>query len=142
MSDEKVVRRESLSWIPNLFHPYSLFVFFFFSYLASYLGRSKRAWPGGIIGAVWRHCGLSYSWTYHCVDCCNHARMHGVSFDVIVSRNYAERKKKGLPTDFWLWRWILGWGFGGGGGGWRFGGFGVVLQEEEEQVGVVSCVLK
>jgi hypothetical protein len=40
--------------------------------------------------------------------------------DFVLSRNYRERKHRGLDTGFWG----SGGGFFGGGGGGGFGGFG------------------
>jgi uncharacterized protein len=92
----------------------------FLSYLTSFLARSKRWWPGGIIGAIlglilgFYLAGLAIK-----ILAFVGLGILGLLFDFVLSKNYKERKEKGLPTSFWG----SGGGFFGGGGG-GFGGFG------------------
>lgn len=94
----------------------------FLSWWASFLGRSKRAWPGGIIGALgggivgYFLAGLLIALFGFFIF-----GALGFLFDYIVSKNYAQRRSRGLPTDFW--HSGGGFWFGGGRGG-GFGGFG------------------
>jgi len=100
----------------------------FLSYLTSFLARSKRWWPGGIIGAV-----LGLILSFYLVPFLASLISKflvtlglgavGLLFDFILSKNYKKRKKGGLPTSFWH----SGGGFfggSGGSGGSRGGGFG------------------
>lgn len=117
-----------LSFLGIIFNPFVFFIIVsFFSYLASYFGRSKRIWPGGAAGAIF---GLAvgvifFTWLWALVGTVLLGLL-GFLFDHIVSKNYAYRKAHGLPTDFrhsggGFW---FGGGRGGGFGGGGFGGFG------------------
>ena len=97
----------------------------FLSYLSSFLSRSKRWWPGGVIGAVLGVLlGIFLASIVASILAAVVLGILGLVFDFILSKNYKERKDKGLPTSFW--------GSGGGffsggkssGGGGSFGGFG------------------
>jgi len=95
----------------------------FLSYLASFLSRSKRWWPGGIIGAILGVVlGGFLSSLIISVLAAFGLGILGLIFDFILSKNYKKRKGKGLPTS-WL---SSGGGFFGGGSakGGGFGGFG------------------
>lgn len=95
----------------------------FLSYLSSFLARSKRWWPGGIIGAVLGVIlGFFLASLVVSVLAAIGLGVLGLIFDFILSKNYKKRKAKGLPTS-WL---SSGGGFFGGGGSARggFGGFG------------------
>lgn len=96
----------------------------FLSYLTSFLARSKKWWPGGVIGAV---LGLILGFYLASLAIKILAfvglGLLGLLFDYLLSKNYKERKERGLPTSWWG----SGGGFFGtrsasGGGG--FGGFG------------------
>jgi uncharacterized protein len=94
----------------------------FLSYLTSFLARSKKWWPGGVIGAI---LGLVLgfylaSLTFKVLAVVGLGLL-GLLFDFILSKNYKERKGRGLPTSFWG---SGGGFFGGGGSGGGFGGFG------------------
>lgn len=101
--------------------------FFIFTYLGSFLARSKSWWLGGVFGGasgvilgflVWTGIWILVSGVL--------LGGLGLLFDFVVSRNYQDRLKKGKPTDFWHSGggfWWGGGGFGGRGGG-GFGGFG------------------
>lgn len=102
------------------------FAFIFLTYLASFLGRSKSWWAGGVIGGVVGVIIGFIFWTgFLIVGAGAVLAVLGFIFDYIVSKNYQYRKSHGKPTDFWhsgggFWFGGRG-GFGGGGG---FGGFG------------------
>ncbi|MBM3205764.1 TPM domain-containing protein [Candidatus Shapirobacteria bacterium] len=98
----------------------------FLSYSSSFLARSKRFWPGGVLGAV---LGLLFGWLLFKAFLLAFGTGFafgalGLIFDWWLSKNYKIRKKKGLPTSWWK----SGGGFSSGGFGGRssggFGGFG------------------
>jgi uncharacterized protein len=110
----------------------SFWIFFvigaiFLSYLSSFLARSKRWWPGGIIGAV---LGAFLGWVVFAavlmaILIAAALGVLGLMLDYILSKNYKERKGRGLPTSWWgsgggFFGGSARGGFGGGG----FGGFG------------------
>lgn len=102
-------------------------LFFFLLYGVSYLGRSKRWWPGGAIGAVGGGVmGIIFGSLAWIIGGVVMLGLLGLGLDYVVSKNFASRKARGLPTD---WRhsgggfWFGGMGGGGFGGG-GFGGFG------------------
>jgi len=93
----------------------------FVIYLSSFLARSKRWWPGGVIGGIGGAIlgGMLGSILIGAAV----LGLFGLGFDFILSKNYQNRAKKGLPTTWWRsGGGFFGGGFGGGGGG--FGGFG------------------
>lgn len=93
--------------------------YLFFTYLASFLGRTKEIWPGAVIGGAM---GLVFSLALGIAAALFigfFASLFGLFLDIILSRNYKVRKEKGLPTGFWQ----TGGGFSSG-GGFSFGGFG------------------
>lgn len=97
------------------------------AWFASFLGRSKRIWPGGALGAI-AGAGIGYLIVQALAFAIGGFAIFGLLgllFDHIVSKNYQERKRRGLPTDFWHsgGGFFLGGGRGGGLGG-GFGGFG------------------
>lgn len=90
-------------------------------WLAAILGRSKRWWPGGILGAVgggiiatmlgwWLVGGLAITAAL---------ALFGLLFDFLVSRSYADSLNRGTTPPWWTG----GGGFGSGRSG-GFGGFG------------------
>lgn len=95
-------------------------------YLASFLGRTKSWWPGGVLGGIGGVIlGFIFLSGIFILIAAFGLGLFGLLFDYIFSKNYEERRRKGLPTDFWhsgggFW-FGGGRGFGGGGG---FGGFG------------------
>ena len=92
-------------------------LFFFLMYGVSYLGRSKHWWPGGVIGAVGGGIlGIIFGTLAWAAGSALLLGLTGLGLDYVVSKNFASRKARGLPTD---WR-HSGGGLGGGG----FGGFG------------------
>ena len=101
----------------------------FLSYLSSFLSRSKRWWPGGIIGAVLGIIlGVFLASIVTSILAALGLGILGLIFDFILSKNYKKRKAGGLPTSWWG----SGGGFfstrsasgGGGFGGGRSGGGG------------------
>ena len=88
-------------------------------YAVAFLSRSKRWWPGGVIGGgIGFFFGLSNSVIWGIIGAvCLGA--YGLFLDYIFSQNYKTRKSKGLPTSWWS----SGGGFSSGGGGSSFGGF-------------------
>lgn len=101
--------------------PVGLLLFFgygLFTYLASFLGRTKVIWPGSLIGAVIGLVAGFFFWAWiGAVLSAVLLGLGGVLLDFVLSRNYQYRASQGLPTGFWM----SGGGFRGGGG---FGGFG------------------
>ena len=93
-------------------------LFLFLMYLSSYLARSKRWWPGGVVGAVGGGAvgALFGSWIVGGIG----LGLLGLFFDYLLSKNYQSRAARGLPTTWWG----SGGGFRGGGFGGGFGGFG------------------
>jgi len=99
----------------------------FLSYLSSFLSRSKRFWPGGVIGAILGIIlGIFLASIVTSILAGLGLGILGLIFDFILSKNYKKRKAGGLPTS-WL---SSGGGFfgsargGSGGTGGGFGGFG------------------
>ena len=99
----------------------------FLSYLSSFLSRSKRWWPGGVIGAVLGIIlGIFLASVVTSILAALGLGILGLIFDFILSKNYKKRKAGGLPTSWWN----SGGGFFGSGGsakggsGGGFGGFG------------------
>ena len=91
-------------------------------YATSFLSRSKRFWPGGIIGAV---IGFIFAGFIGVIL----LSLWGLFLDYILSKNYKIRKTRGLPTSwkssrggFWTGGSSSSGGFGGFGGGSSGGG--------------------
>lgn len=101
------------------------FIYFIISYLASYFGRTKEIWPGGLIGGILGAIGgLFVASIIGVVIGGILFGSFGLLFDYILTKNYQKRKSRGLPTGFWhTWG-----GFGGSssssGSSGGFGGFG------------------
>lgn len=96
-------------------------IYFLGTYLASFLGRSKEIWPGGLIGGIIGIIiGLALVSFIGAIFIGLFAGLFGLLLDFILSRNFKIRKDKGLPTSFWS----SGGGFSRGSGGSSFGGFG------------------
>jgi len=91
-------------------------------YIFSFLARSKRFWPGGLIGGImggiW---GLIIGTIISLVLLVVGLGLFGLLLDYILSKNYKALKKRKKKTGF-----FSSWGgfSSGGGGGGGFGGFG------------------
>ena len=127
------LQTESSTTKVNIFEIIFFAGFFIFPWLAAILGRSKKFWPGGALGAVGGGIGgLLLSFTaigiaVTAVSC----GIFGLIFDLAVSRNFAAAKKSGGRAAWWAGGGrssrgnFGGGGFGGfGGGGFSGGGFG------------------
>ncbi len=80
-----------------------VFVFFVLPWLAAILGRSKKIWPGGAIGAVGGG-ALGLFFAIGLVGTILTAiglGAFGLFFDFIVSKNYANAKKSGSRIAWW-----------------------------------------
>lgn len=104
--------------VPKDFGQFFPFLFIFFVYIASFLARSKRWWPGGVVGAIGGGIlgGTLGSWIAGALG----LGIIGLLLDYFLSKNYQSRVARGLPTTWWG----SGGGFRGGGFGGGFGGFG------------------
>jgi uncharacterized protein len=106
---------EGVAW------PVIIFFGVVLQYFAAFLGRSREAWPGAVIGAV---LGLILgavvlSALVSGVALAAVLGVIGYILDWLLSKNYKERKDRGLPTTWWS----SGGGFSSGrSSGW--GGFG------------------
>ena len=124
LGEEKTAESEDGDGVWFLFAIVAIFL----SYLSSFLSRSKRWWPGGIIGAILGSIlGIYFASLAFKVLAAVGLGILGLLFDFILSKNYKKRKQTGLPTSWWG----SGGGFfgsarGGSGGssGGSFGGFG------------------
>ena len=97
-------------------------IFFVFPWLGAILGRSKKIWPGGALGAMaGGFGGLIFSFAlWGVIAATIGLGIFGFFFDWAVSRNYANAKKGSGHIAWWA-----GGGRGGRGGfGGGFGGFG------------------
>ncbi len=90
-------------------------------YISSFLARSKRIWPGGVIGgAMGGILGLIIGTIIAFVLLVAGLSLFGLLLDYLLSKNYKKLKKAKKPTSFWgSWGGFSGGGRGGGG----FGGF-------------------
>jgi len=81
-------------------------------YLSAFLARSKRWWPGGVIGGI---LGLIFISITGAIA----LGILGLILDFFLSKNYKKRKSLGLPVS---WFSSMG-GFSGGRSSGGFGGF-------------------
>ena len=90
-------------------------------YLASFLGRTKKFWPGGVLGSG---LGVIFGQPKDWLVLALILGAWGLLLDYIFSKNYKKLKKLGKSTGFWTSRGGFG-GFGGGssGGGGASGGW-------------------
>ena len=96
--------------------------FFVFPWLAAIWGRSKRIWPGGVVGMLGGGIGgmiLGIA-VGGIIATAIGMGLFGLFFDWVVSKNYNKAKSLGIKPSWW----VGGGGFGGGSGGGGFGGFG------------------
>lgn len=107
-----------------------IFLFFVLPWLAAILGRSKRIWPGAVVGGIGGAIGGSIflSGILGIAGAAVVLGLLGLIFDAAVSRNYAAAKKSGGNIAWWAGGSRFGGGSGGfggfGGGGFSGGGFG------------------
>ncbi len=93
-----------------------------FTYVSSFLARSKSYWAGGVIGAILGIIsGLIVSSLIAGIFATFGLGFAGLILDFLMSKNYKKRKKKGLKTGFFnSWGGFSSSSSGGG----SFGGFG------------------
>lgn len=94
-------------------------IFFVLPWLGAILGRSKRIWPGAVVGGAGGAAGgllLSFA-LWGIAAAVIGLGLFGLFFDWIVSRNYKKAASSGSHIAWWA-----GGGRGGSSGG--FGGFG------------------
>ena len=91
-----------------------MFLFALLIYLSAFLARSKRFWPGGVIGAILGIIFVS-------ITAGIMLGFWGLFLDFILSKNYKTRKKKGLSTSWWSSRG--GFSSRSGSSSSSFGGF-------------------
>lgn len=100
--------------------PLLIFAFFIFIYLASFLGRTKEIWPGGVIGGIFGAVlGIIAGTILAFITLTIFIALFGLLLDWILSKNYQKLKKTGRPTGF-----LGSWGGFSSGGSRGFGGFG------------------
>ena len=100
--------------------PLLIFAFIIFIYIASFLGRTKEFWPGGVIGGIFGAVlGIIVGTLLTFIILIIFTGLFGLLLDWILSKNYKQRKKAKKPTSFWG-----SWGGFSSGGGGGFGGFG------------------
>lgn len=120
-SGEAPVGAEAVQEKASNILPLIIFGVFILTYVSSFLARSKRFWPGGVIGgAMGGILGLIIGTILSIFLLAASFAFFGLLFDYILSKNYKKLKKAKKPTNFWG-----SWGgfSGGGGGGGGFGGF-------------------
>jgi uncharacterized protein len=124
------VRRGTGSALDSIISAVGPFIFFIpmvLVYVVSYMARTKDATLGGILGGVGGGLlGLALGTIGNLLAFLVLGGVIGFIFDLILSRNYQQRIRRGASTD-WFTTWGgfrggSGWGGGSSGGG--FGGFG------------------
>jgi len=124
------LRMESSSSSESFVNIFFVLIFFVLPWFAAILGRSKKIWPGGVIGAIGGGVsGLLLNFAIiGIVAAAVSLSIFGLIFDLIVSRNFAAAKKSGSRVAWWAGggrRNSKRGGFGGfGGGGFSGGGAG------------------
>jgi uncharacterized protein len=122
LSDEPPQEIEKIAETAESNLPIILVAFFFLIYFSSFWGRSKRIWPGGLVGLILGLIsGLIIGLFIYKIILPLIFALLGLLLDALLSRNYKKRKKAGRPTSWWR----SGGGFFGGGSssGGGFGGF-------------------
>jgi len=122
------LRMESSNPTENFMNIFLILIFFILPWLSAILGRSKRIWPGGVVGAISGGVGgaIFLSGISGIVGSIIGLGIFGLIFDAAVSRNYAAASRHGRVA-WWAGggRGSFGSGFGGfGGGGFSGGGAG------------------
>ncbi len=124
------LRMESSNSLESFANILFILVFFIFPWFAAILGRSKKIWPGGAVGAIGGGIsGLLFNFAViGIVAATVGLGIFGLIFDFIVSRNFAAAKKSNRRVAWWAGgerRNFGKSGFGGfGGGGFSGGGAG------------------
>ena len=115
---EEAVKEKAAGIFPLL-----VFGFVFLMYFSSFWGRSKRWWPGGIIGGLE---GTMLGWimgtTLALALGVIGFGLLGLFLDYFLSKNYKKLKRAGKSTGFW--RSFGGFSSGGRSSSGSFGGFG------------------
>ncbi|MFC1627058.1 TPM domain-containing protein [Patescibacteria group bacterium] len=96
--------------------PFGAFIFgaIILIYISAFFAKSKRFWPGGVVGAF-------IGFIFSAITGAILLGLFGLFLDYVLSKNYKKRKAKGLPTGFFSSRG----GFSSGrSSGSSFGGFG------------------
>lgn len=70
------------------------FLVFALTYLSAFWARSKRIWPGGVLGFLLGAIFISGFAAFF-------LGLWGLFLDWLISKNYKTRKAKGLPTSWW-----------------------------------------
>lgn len=108
--------------------PWEIILFALFiipSWLAALLGRSKRWWPGGVLGGVVAGIVVALiGLTALGIALLVILPIAGLLFDALVSRNYARRTGMGMAPSWWAGGTNWGGGKHGGWGGFDGGSFG------------------
>ncbi len=101
--------------------PFLFIIFFMFVYFASFLGRTKEFWTGGIMGGIFgAFLGIIFGSFWTLFGLALGLGLLGLFLDFILSKNYKKLKQAGKSTGFWG---SMG-GFSSGGRSGGFGGFG------------------
>jgi len=115
-SSQEEIQVKALAILPLIIISFIILI-----YASSFLGRSKRFWPGGVIGGIMGGVlGLIIGTILSFALLTFSLGIFGLLLDYVLSKNYKKLKKKKKPTGF-----TKSWGgFFSGGGGSSGGGFG------------------
>ncbi len=125
MAEDTKPQIDEATWAPIIITA-AYFFMVVLSWFAAMLGRSKRWWPGGIIGFV---LGGGLAWLIGGVMTvivigAFVLGFWGLLFDYMVSKNYRQAKAKGESPSWWAGGGIGGSGDGGFDSSGISGGFG------------------
>ncbi len=115
-SSQEEIQVKALAILPLIIISFIILI-----YVSSFLGRSKRFWPGGVIGGITGGVlGLIIGTILAFTLLTFSLGIFGFLLDYLLSKNYKKLKNKKKPTSF-----TKSWGgFFSGGGGSSGGGFG------------------
>lgn len=100
-------------------------IFFFTSWAASILARSKSWWAGGVVGgASGGLLAFASGWAIWALVALPLLVVGGLLLDFFVSRNFKQHKERGDDPSWWAGGGWLGGSGGGSSGGGSFGGGG------------------
>ncbi len=119
-TSENTVRKNTKINGGNLFSISVYLVIIFFSYIFSFMARSKSFYAGGIGGSILGFIVGFFSSITNALILSIIIGFIGLLLDFILSKNYQRLKKLGKSTKFWDSSGGFGGGSSGGGGG--FGG--------------------